>query len=138
MSKCHGKFVATYSDRDFVRRAYAGGCTKGEIAEALGICVETLRKNFGSVLGIARVDLRARAVEAIEEALEGADSFDAAKFVLSRLGGWVEPQRLAVTTLQAGMGSVAAIPAGMSADDAAKIYQMTLPAGVSVDAAIPG
>jgi hypothetical protein len=79
----------TEKSRRFVIEAAAVGTPRQEIAACLDIHVETLSKYYGNDIMLSKVTLLNRAVRVLSDQLE-AGSLDAAKYTLSRRGGWSE------------------------------------------------
>jgi hypothetical protein len=96
-------YKPTDPDRQFVARCIcAGDMTVNEIAEALNITDDTLRKHYRYEITTARALLKGKAVGVIEDALTDG-SLDAAKFVLARQAGWTERQALEHTSPDGSM-----------------------------------
>lgn len=89
-------YKPTDADRLFVERAVKAGSRINDIADCLNITDDTLRKHFRYEIMTARERLKAAAVGVLDDSLEDG-SLDAAKYVLSRVAGWVER---AVTEIQ--------------------------------------
>ena len=67
------------------------GTTIEKIAECLNVHDDTLRKHFRYEITTGRERLKGDAVRVMIDSLTD-NSLDAAKFVLSRVGGWSEKQ----------------------------------------------
>lgn len=82
-------YKPTDADRVFVDRAVMAGSRIEDIAAALNIHDDTLRKHFRYEIMTARERLKGDAVRVLMDSLTDG-SLDAAKFVLARVGGWTE------------------------------------------------
>lgn len=81
----------TEADRLFVERAVMAGSRINDIADCLNITDDTLRKHFRYEITTARERLKGDAIRVLMDSLTDG-SLDAAKYVLSRVAGWVEKQ----------------------------------------------
>lgn len=81
-------YVPTDPDREFVSRAMKSGTAMAVIADCLNIDVNTMKKHFRFEIMTARQTLKNKAVSVLDDSLDDG-SLDAAKFVLSRIAGWV-------------------------------------------------
>ena len=79
------------ADRLFVERAVMAGTTVQNIAAALNIHDDTLRKHYRFEIVTARERLKGEAVRVLMDSLTDG-SLDAAKYILSRVAGWTEKQ----------------------------------------------
>ena len=86
-------YKPTEADRLFVERAIMAGSRIVDIAEALNIHDDTLRKHYRYEIMTARERLKGEAVRVLMDSLTDG-SLDAAKFVLARQAGWVEKQAI--------------------------------------------
>ena len=82
------------TDRAFVERAVMAGSRINDIAAALNITDDTLRKHFRYEIMTARERLKGDAVRVMMDNLADG-SLDAAKFVLARVAGWSEKHEVA-------------------------------------------
>ena len=89
------------ADRQFVDRCVMAGLRINDIADALNITDDTLRKHFRYEILTARARLQGKAVEVLNDSL-GDGSLDAAKFVLARISGWSEKTKTEVTGPDSG------------------------------------
>ena len=80
-------------DRVFVMRAVMAGSKMEDISAALNLHDDTLRKHFRFEIMTSRERLKGDAVRVIMDSLQDG-SLDAAKFVLARVAGWTEGQRM--------------------------------------------
>jgi len=83
------QYQPTDADRVFVDRAVMGGSRINDIAAALKITDDTLRKHFKYEILTGRERLKGDAVRVVMDSLADG-SLDAAKFVLARVAGWSE------------------------------------------------
>ena len=81
-------YKPTDPDRDFVSRAVKSGTPMAVVADCLNIDVNTLKKHFQYEIMTSRQALKNKAVRVLDDSLDDG-SLDAAKFVLSRIAGWV-------------------------------------------------
>jgi hypothetical protein len=91
MARQGATYKPTEADRIFVERAVMAGTTIEKIAECLNVHDDTLRKHFRYEITTGRERLKGDAVRVMMDSLTD-NSLDAAKFVLSRVGGWSEKQ----------------------------------------------
>ena len=91
MAKQGATYKPTEADRIFVERAVMAGTTIEKIAECLSVHDDTLRKHFRYEITTGRERIKGDAVRVLMDSLTD-NSLDAAKFVLSRVGGWSEKQ----------------------------------------------
>ena len=89
------------ADRLFVERAVMAGTTVQNIAAALNIHDDTLRKHYRFEIVTARERLKGEAVRVLMDNLTDG-SLDAAKYVLSRVAGWTERQAIEHTGADGG------------------------------------
>ena len=89
------------ADRLFVERAVMAGTTVQNIAAALNIHDDTLRKHYRFEIVTARERLKGEAVRVLMDNLTDG-SLDAAKYVLSRVAGWTERQAVEHTGADGG------------------------------------
>ena len=82
-------YAPTDADRKFVERAVMAGSRIEDIASALNIHDDTLRKHFRFEIMTARERMKGEAVRVLMDSLTDG-SLDAAKFVLARTAGWSE------------------------------------------------
>lgn len=83
------EYKPTDADRSFVERAVMAGSRIEDIAAALNIHDDTLRKHYRYEIMTARERLKGEAVRVLMDSLTDG-SLDAAKFVLARQAGWTE------------------------------------------------
>lgn len=83
------KYKKNDEDREFVRRSVMAGTRIEDIAAALNLHDDTLRKHYRYEIVTAREILKGRAAACLDDAI-AAGNVDAAKFVLSRIAGWRE------------------------------------------------
>lgn len=93
MAKRGRSYQPTEADRLFVERAVKAGTSILEIAAALNLHDDTLRKHFRYEISVAREHLKGEAVRVLEDSLRD-NSLEAAKFVLARVAGWTERRSL--------------------------------------------
>lgn len=89
MARQGATYKPTDADRVFVERAVMGGSRIEDIAAALNIHDDTLRKHYRYEIMTARERLKGEAIRVICDSLTDG-SLDAAKYVMSRVGGWTE------------------------------------------------
>lgn len=77
------------ADRQFVERAVMAGSKIEDIASALNIHDDTLRKHYRYEIMTSRERLKGEAIRVLMNSLTDG-SLDAAKFVLARQAGWSE------------------------------------------------
>jgi hypothetical protein len=97
MAKRGTMYEPSEPDRSFVERAIMAGTRVNDIADALGITDDTLRKHFRFEIMTARERLKGKAVGVLMANLDD-NNLDAAKFVLSRVAGWREGTNIDVTS----------------------------------------
>ena len=85
------EYAPTDADRTFVDRAVMAGTKINDIAAALNIHDDTLRKHYRYEIMTARERLKGEAVRVLCDSLADG-SLEAAKFVLARQAGWTERQ----------------------------------------------
>lgn len=85
------EYKPTDSDRLFVERAVQAGSKIEDIAAALNIHDDTLRKHFRYEIVTGRERMKGEAVRVVMDSLTDG-SLEAAKFVLARVAGWTERQ----------------------------------------------
>ena len=83
------EYKPTDADRIFVERAVMAGSRINDIASALNLTDDTLRKHYRYEIMTARERLKGEAVRVLSDSLTDG-SLDAAKFVLARVAGWRE------------------------------------------------
>lgn len=88
------EYKPTDADRQFVDRAVMAGSRIEDIARALNIHDDTLRKHFRYEIMTARERMIGDAVRVVMDSLADG-SLEAAKFVLARKAGWSEKVQLA-------------------------------------------
>lgn len=91
------RYKPNETDRVFVERCVQAGDRINDIASALNLSDDTLRKYYKYEIMTARMDLKASAVRVMVDSLEDG-SLDAAKYVLARVAGWSERSNVDVTT----------------------------------------
>ena len=101
MAKQGTEYKPTDADRVFVDRAVMAGSRIEDIAAALNIHDDTLRKHFRYEIMTARERLKGDAIRVLMDSLTDG-SLDAAKFVLARQAGWTERQAVEVTGANGG------------------------------------
>ena len=89
MAKRGREYRPTDADRSFVERAVMAGSRIEDIASALNIHDDTLRKHYRYEIMTSRERLKGEAVRVLMNSLTDG-SLDAAKFVLARQAGWSE------------------------------------------------
>lgn len=89
MAKQGREYKPTDADRLFVERAVMAGSKIEDIASALNIHDDTLRKHYRYEIMTSRERLKGEAVRVLMNSLTDG-SLDAAKFVLARQAGWSE------------------------------------------------
>lgn len=89
MARQGREYKPTEADRLFVERAVMAGSKIEDIASALNIHDDTLRKHYRYEIMTSRERLKGEAVRVLLNSLTDG-SLDAAKFVLARQAGWVE------------------------------------------------
>lgn len=82
-------YVVNDADRTFVERAVMAGSTILDIAAALNLHQDTLRKHYRYEIVTSRERLKVEALRVMMDSLADG-SLDAAKFVLARRAGWSE------------------------------------------------
>lgn len=87
------EYKITAPDRDFVDRAVMAGSRINDIADALNMSDDTLRKYFRYEIMTARERMKGDAIRVLMDSLQDG-SLDAAKFVLARVAGWTERQEV--------------------------------------------
>lgn len=95
------EYKPTAADRAFVDRAVMAGSRIEDIAAALNIHDDTLRKHFRYEITTGRERLNGEAIRVLMDSLTDG-SLDAAKFVLSRRAGWTERQAVELTGKNGG------------------------------------
>lgn len=83
------EYEPTDADRLFVQRAVQAGSRIEDIAAALNIHDDTLRKHFRYEIVTGRERMKGEAIRVLMDSLTDG-SLDAAKFVLARTAGWTE------------------------------------------------
>lgn len=91
------KYKPTDEDRTFVEQAVMAGSRINDIADCLNITDDTLRKHFRYEIMTSRERLKSDAIRVLMDSLSDG-SLDAAKYVLSRVAGWVERSEVDHTT----------------------------------------
>lgn len=101
MARQGANYKPTQADREFVDRAVMAGSQIKDIAAALNIHDDTLRKHYRYEIATARERLKGDAVRVLMDSLTDG-SLDAAKYVLSRVAGWSERQAVELTGKDGG------------------------------------
>lgn len=106
------EYKPTDADRRFVERAVMAGSSLLEIAAALNVHDDTLRKHYRYEISTARERLKVLAIGVLNDCLDDGN-LDAAKFVLARVAGWAERTESKV--------AVGGITDGLDADERAEL-----------------
>lgn len=101
MAKQGREYRPTDADRIFVERAVMAGSRIEDIASALNIHDDTLRKHYRYEIMTSRERLKGEAVRVLMDSLNDG-SLDAAKFVLARQAGWTEKTQTELTGKDGG------------------------------------
>jgi len=102
MAKQGRLYQPTEADRVFVERAVQAGSFINDIASALNITDDTLRKHYRYEIMTARERMKGEAVRVLMDSLTDG-SLDAAKFVLARQAGWSEKTQHDLTSSDGSM-----------------------------------